>query len=321
MALLLGIDGGSTKTTGVIMARDCRVLGQARGRGSAIIGSPSPEAGGVLATIVSSLCDQVGASRHDVHGCGIGLSGIDFDDEFAMQHREISAAVGIDQEHVILVNDGIVALWGATAKPAATIIQHGSGFTSAYRSQHGKEALFDHLGVTDVVDLRHALVTRVARMVKGMEEPTPLKDRVLAHFGVEDAGAYCEAVYRGLIPRSRRASTPPLIYQAWLEGDPAATDLVHKAADDYALAARAMIGKTGSSGPDATFGGGVIAAAPALFWALLAERVHAYHPDATVKPPDLPPEFGAAVMAGYHIGLNPVKLFQQLLANAQEVKQ
>jgi len=320
MGLLIGVDGGSTKTTGVIVTRDGRVLARARGRRSAIIGSPSPEAAGVLATMVSSLCDQVGVSRQDIQACGIGLSGVDFDDELPMQHREISAAVGIDQEHVILVNDGIAALWGATAKPAATIIQHGSGFTSAYRSQHGKEALFDHLGVTNVVDLRHALVTRVARMVKGMEEPTPLKERVLAHFGIEDTDSYCELVYRGLISQSRRASTPPIIYQAWLEGDPAATDLVNEAADDYALAARAMINEIGGSSPDATFGGGVIAAAPAQFWALLAERVHAYHPEATVKPPDLPPEFGAAVMAGYHIGLDAVELFEQLRVNAEKVK-
>ncbi len=317
MDLLIGVDGGSTKTAGVIVSPDDRMLARARGRSSAIVGAPDPEASAVLASIVDSLCSQVGASRHDVRACGIGLSGVDFDDEFPMQHKGIAAALHIQQDRVFLVNDAVVALWGATANPAATLLQHGSGFTGAYRAEHGAEVLFDHLGVAHTFDVRHALVALVARMINGMVEPTHLKQKTLAHFGIEDEQKYCEAVYRHLIPAERRVSTPPLIFSSWLEGDPAAAHLVESAIRDYALAAKAMIAATGSSNPDVTFGGGVLARAPDEFWKSLACAVRESYPDVTVKRPDLAPEFGAAVMAGYHTGMDPVKLFRQLHVHAQ----
>jgi len=314
--LLLGLDGGSAKTAGVIITPEGRLLARARGRGSAIVGAPSAEASSVLSSIVDSLCSQADASRDDIQSCGMGLSGIDFDDELPVQHEGIAAVLGIQQDHLFLVNDAIVALWGATAKSAATLFQHGSGFTGGYRARHGEEVLFDHLSIADTFDMRRALISLVARMINGMAEPTPLKERTLAHFGIEDEQEYCEAVYRHFIPSERRLRTPPLIFSSWLEGDPAAASLVDRAIRDYALAAKAMIAATGSASPDVTFGGGVIARAPSEFWRLLSQRVRESHPEVTVKPPDLLPEFGGAVMAGHHVGLDPMQLFQQLRVNA-----
>jgi N-acetylglucosamine kinase-like BadF-type ATPase len=300
--------------------RDGRVLARARVRGSAIVGAPSAEASSVLGSIVDSLCSEADAFRDDIQSCGIGLSGIDFDDELPVQQEGIAAALGIPRERIILVNDAVVALWGATERPAATLFQHGSGFTGAYRAQHGEEILFDHLSVAGAFDMRRGVVALIARMINGMAEPTPLKERILAHFDIEDETGYCEAIYRGRVSEERRVSTPPLILAAWLEGDPAAASLVQRAIGDYALAGKAMIAATGSARPDVTFGGGVIAQAPNEFWRLLAQRVRESYPEVTVKPPDLLPEFGGAVMAGYHVGLDPVQLFQQLRLNEEQVE-
>jgi N-acetylglucosamine kinase-like BadF-type ATPase len=310
--LLIGIDGGATKTAGVLITSDGRVVARARARGSAIIGPPGSEACATLSSIVDSLCAQAAIARGDIAWLGLGLNGIDFEDELPMQHAALAAALGISPDRFTLVNDGLVALWGASAAPAACIVHHGSGFTAAYRAEHGGERLFNHLDVARVFDMRSALVSLVERMILGMAPPTPLKEKALAHFGITDERKYCEAVFRRLIPRERQLSSLPLIYQAWLEGDPAAVELVRKAVDDYALAARAMIAKTGRPDADATFGGGVIASAPAQFWPLLAARVHDCYPAATVKLPELPAELGAAIMAGYRIGLDPAKLFEEL---------
>ena len=318
MDLLIGIDGGGRKTAAAIITAEGDVLARAQGPPSAIEGAPSPQASAVLASMVDSLCRQAGASRRDIQACGIGLSGIDFEDEFSMQHEGIAAALSLPQKRVILVNDAIVALWGATVTPAATLLQHGSGFTGAYRVRHGDEVLFDHLSIADTFDMRRALISLVARMINGMVEPTPLKDKALAHFGIADEGKYCEAVYRHFIPSERRLSTPPLIFSSWLEGDPAAAYLVESAVRDYALATRAMIAATGSPDPDVAFGGGVIARAPGQFWALLARAMRESCPGVTVKPPDLPPEFGGALMAAHHLRLDPPRLFTQLRANAKQ---
>ncbi len=309
--MFLGIDGGGTETAGAILDSDGRILGLERAGASAIIGRPSAESCAVLRAIVEGLCRRADVARESVVFAGVGLSGVDFPDEAPTQRDVIAEALDLPRERVSLVNDGIAALWGATSNPAALIVQHGSGFTSAFRSAFGQERLFDHLNVGKTFDLRAELIRQVARMIDGRVTPTPLRDAVLQHLGIGDEGEFAEAVYRGRVSPARRAGTAPLIFDAWRAGDPVASELVTRAVDDYALAARAMIARLGGGHVDAVFGGGVIAQAPPEFWDLLASRVTAACPAAGVKAPDLPPELGAAVMAFFCGGGDPVSSFRK----------
>jgi N-acetylglucosamine kinase-like BadF-type ATPase len=307
--LLLGIDGGASKTTGAIIDETGRLLAHAKSGGSAVVGKPNPQSLAVLSELAQSLCERAEISRDAIAHCVIGLNGVDFEDEHPVQHRDVSTAIDLLPVRVSLVNDAIVALWGATGAPAATMVQHGSGFTAAYRGRYGGETLFDHLDVGAVFDMRRGLIAAVARMINGQIEPTPLKAAVLDCFGIQDESEYGEAIFRQRVPRRLRARTPPLIYRAWLDGDPVAASLVHRACEDYVLAARAMVAKTGSPSPDVAFGGGVIDVAPDEFWDLLAKHLRESHPDLTPARPILAPELGGAVMAGHCVGLSPQELF------------
>jgi N-acetylglucosamine kinase-like BadF-type ATPase len=310
--LLLGLDGGASKTAGVIITDRGEIAARERAGGSAVIGAPGPESCAVLSSLVASLLSSAGVSRSDIAAWGVGLNGVDFEDELPLQRARIASALDASERTLTLVNDAIAALWGASPRPAATILHYGSGFTAAYRAGHGREHLFDHLHVARTFDMRSELIALVARMLNGMAEPTPLLDRALAHFQVT-ADAYCEAMFRHRIPQHLRLSTPPLIYRSWLEGDPAAARLVELAADDYALTTKAMVAAIGQADADATFGGGVIATAPPEFWPLLTERVHRLCPQVLVKPPDLPADVGAALMAAHRVGVSPSTLFPTLL--------
>lgn len=317
MTYYLGIDGGASKTRGVLITDSGRVLARAAAGGSSIIGLPHAVALATLSEIVQSLCEQAAIAVSTVAGCGLGLNGIDFADEIPGQHAALAAGLGIAPERLTLVNDGIVALWGASSAPAAAILQHGSAFTGGYRARHGQEQLFDHLGVGETFDLRGGLRMLVARMLDGRAAPTPLLDAALAHYGVT-ADDYAEALFRQCIPHERLRNTPPLIFAAWEDGDSAAEWLVERALDDYALVAKALIAHTGSDAAEIAFGGGVITQAPPRFWNDLAERVRARFPGVTVKSPDLPPEHGAAIMAAFAAGVEPVALFQSLRKKEKE---
>jgi len=243
--------------------------------------------------------------RQDVRYCGIGLNGVDFEDEHAMQLAEIAAAIGIPAERVDLVNDGIVALWGGTVSSAAVIVQHGSGFTAAYRSRHGRERLFDHFNVGAIFNLCTEVLKLVARMIDGRAEPTPLKDKVIEYLGLESEHAYVQALCRRTLPRDKMSHIVPLILDCWRSGDAGACRLVEAAVDDYALAAKAMIEKTGQASPHVVFGGGMIDQSGEQFRSLLAERIKGFNRDVLVKRPDLPPEYGAAIMAAFRTGYEP----------------
>jgi len=165
--------------------------------------------------------------------------------------------------------------------------------------------------------MRYELPTLIARMLDGRFSPTPLKQAVLAHFGIADEERYGEILFRQQIPGDRLVTTPPVVFEAWQSGDAAGTWLVERALDDYALAARAMISRTGSDSPDVAFGGGVIAQAPQEFWNALAERVGNTCPRANITQPEMPPEYGACIMAGFRDGREPQEFFEQVRTQRQ----
>ena len=308
----IGIDGGASKTAGALIGGNGEVLARARTRGSAIVGRPSPESLETLSAVVAELTGKAGAAAHDVARVGIGLNGVDFEDETPMQAAEIACALGMPDGRITLVNDGIAALWGATTAPAAVILQHGSGVTAAYRSEHGREHLFDHLNVGKLFDLRMAAIALVARMIDGRENATSLKKAILEHLGLRFEPEYAEAVFRKHIPLQRQLSVASVVFDQWQNGDPAAVSLVERALEDYARTASAMIRKTACADVDAVFGGGVIAHAPAAVWTALEEKVRARVPAANVRRPALPPEFGAALMAAFLEGMDIGTVFRRM---------
>lgn len=307
-----GIDGGTAKTAGVLLDERGRLLARHVVGGLVFPDRPSPEDGAVLRELVRELSRQAGVPVSRVRFCALGLCGVDTPGQFAAQLEAVRRATGIDTDRLALVNDAIVALWGATDAPASAILQHGSGFTAAWRATYGQETLFDHLNAGRTFDFRTELLSLVARMIDGRAEPTPLKEKLLAHLGVPSEADYAEAVWRRKFPGKNERHTAPLVFEAWRAGDPAADMLLRRAADDYVLSAWAMLARIGCADARISFGGGVLARAPAQFWELLADGVHRRYPDVTVAPPELAPESGAAVMAAFRAGLDPVTFFRNV---------
>ena len=309
----IGIDGGASKTLGVLIDEHGQVLARARVGGAAIVGAPSTASCAVLAALKQRLCAEGAVAATAVTGIGLGLNGIDFADEYAVQHAELSACMAIPGAHLTLVNDGVGALWGAASAAHLAIVQYGSGFTTAYRSDYGDEQLFDHLDAGGMFDLRRALAVLVARMIDGRAAATALKAAALRHYDVQEESEYAELLFRGAITPERLATGQMLLFASWQAGDAAATRIVRLAAEDYACAACAMLARVGDALGQVAFGGGVIEHAPEAFFALLAQGVHAVYPGAIVIRPQLSPAHGAALMSAFHHGCSPVSLFERML--------
>ncbi|HUT55916.1 MAG TPA: BadF/BadG/BcrA/BcrD ATPase family protein [bacterium] len=310
--LFIGIDGGMSKTEAAVINEDGALMAFTRGPGSAIMGIPSKNACGSLIKNATEACRQAGVSIEDAAAWGIGLSGIDFPDEFDRQHAALSEGLGIPPGRLKLANDAIAALWGATNARAAAIIQHGSAFTAAFRGEPGSETLFDHLDVGGIFDIRQELVKAVGRMIDGRLPKTGLLDAALKHYGIELPDSYAEKIFRRRINIQLLLSTPPLIFDAWRQGDPAAAMLVERAADDYVTAAAAMIERTQADDAAVCFGGGVIGEGGEALQSVLADKLRVACSAARVEPPRLRPALGAALMAAHAHGLDPSVLFDAL---------
>jgi N-acetylglucosamine kinase-like BadF-type ATPase len=308
----IGIDGGASKTLGVMIDERSTLLAGAKGGPSSIIGAPSQTARKVLRGIKRQLCAAAGVAPTTVAGIALGLNGIDFPDEFPMQHVALSAALEVSPARLLLVNDGIVALWGASPAPVLAIVQHGSGITCASRTAYGREQLFDHLNAGRLFDMREALATLIVRMIDGREKPTPLKGAALRYYDHADETTFAAALFRRRIPDQRFRTAISVLFAAWQAGDPAAARLVKLAVEDYLRTARALIARTGNEQCEIAFGGGVINNAPPEFFALLADGVQSTYPEVTVLRPQLPPAYGAALLIAFHHGYDPATLFARL---------
>ncbi len=309
---LIGLDGGYSKTMGVLLDHTGKILAECSDKGSAVINKPSKEASMVLSNIVDCLCSNSRLERKDIKHVGIGLNGIDFKDEFEMQLSEIGSHIGMPIKKIKLTNDGIPALWGATNRKKAIILQFGSGFTSAYRNSHGGEQLFDHLNVGRIFDIRRETISMVERMTDGRKEPTLLKEEVLNYLGVPENN-YAEYVFKNRTLGTKPFGISSIVFKSWLNQDIAAQELVDKMIDDCILVVKAIIKRIGEGGIDICFGGGVLKPAPKKIWSYMEQIFDKEFLNIKVKYPLMPPEYGAAIMAADACGHDPISLFNKLL--------
>lgn len=305
---VVGVDGGASKTAALIASVDGSIVARRRAPGSAIIGRPHPEAISVLAALLRELTESVGVPVSAIRRIVLGLSGIDYIDEQPMQAWNLAEGLGLAHEQLVLVNDSVVALAGATPAERSTIVQHGTEVTLAYRSALGKEQVFDSLGVADCFDIRHKAVPLVARMIDGRAAPTPLRDAVLAHCGVT-ADRFAEWVLRDRDAPGRILTMAPVVFARWQADDAAAAMLVRNAVADYVGATAAMARRMDASGAfTACFGGGTLAVGGRALIDAIGIRLAELCPEASLATPAYAPEAGAVLLALHGLGLpqNPL---------------
>jgi len=312
MMYYLGIDGGGAKTEGALLDEQGGVRAEIRAGGSAIVGEPHTEACEVLRHVKSELLSRAGLPAETDLLCGLGLSGIDFDDEIPMQHVCLAETLGIPPEQLKLVNDGIVALWGATAQPEAALLQHGTSFTSAYRSGYGKEELFDHLGVCRCFDIRTEALCCLARMLANVCEPNRFVSALLDHFSLrpEDFPA---THWRDKLNPDGLTRLPALIFELWEAGNATAAGLMLDAIADYVAMLRAMLKRLHTGKAVAVLGGGVLHSAPPHFWDMIQQSL----PEVTVQKAQFKPSLGAAIMAAHFHGADTPALYRALREESQ----
>ena len=310
--LFLGIDGGESKTRGVLINDRGELLAQSSGFASAISGAPSKASIKILAGLIDERCDNANTDRSHLNNTCIGLNGVDFKSEFAIQHAGLSDGLKIPPQNLILTNDGISALWSVSPSRQALILQVGSGFTSAYRTRFGDEHLFDHLNVGDNYDIRKNAIKTVARMIDGRIKETQLKSALLDYLKISDENLFCETIFQNEIEWDKISRIISVVVNCWRLGDPEATRIVNDAAEDYALTACNLIPKTGCNTPDVSFGGGIITFLGGNFWQMLAEKINKHFPQANVVRPGLSPELGSALHASFQSGFDPQTMFQMM---------
>ncbi len=296
MRYLVGIDGGQSSTTAVVVDEK----GIVRGRGGAGPADHVDEPPGsrkfadACATAVARALEAAGLPRDTrfaaVHA---GLSGYDerFDGELPA-----FAAESVRVEH-----DAPVALAGAVQTLPAVVVIAGTGSVAYGKDAEGRSVrtggwgyLFGDAGSAFAV-ARDALAHAMAEHDRGAR--SPLGDAALAYFDRKHLRAFATAALLGRIPRGQVASFARVVHDAARLGDRAAAAIVDGAAGALAELAAVTLARlelTAQAVPVAFAGG---AFANDAFFARTRERLAAVAPQAQAVTPRYEPAIGAALLA------------------------
>jgi len=292
VSVVVGVDGGNTKTDLAVATLEGEVLASVRGPGSNSHGLGSVGAVAVIAALVDGV-----AFDHPAEYGAFFLCGADVARDIAELSAEIEArswtrAATVD-------NDTFALLRAGSDRPDAVAVICGAGINCVGRRADGRVARYPSLGWetgdwggAEAVG-RDALFL-AARAEDGRGESTALVDVVRSHFKLPTAYAVGEAVHYRRLRDVRLGELAPAVVAAAGDGDAVARALVERLANEIVLMIHRALADLELQEGDVVLGGGMLAPGEGF----LHERVVAALPSRAVPVvPDAPPVAGAVLAA------------------------
>ena len=296
MEIVLGVDGGNSKTELLVASLDGELVARARRPGNNV------HFAGVEATVdfFGRLVAEAGLDAPAAYGV-FYLCGVDVPADREALSAALEGAPWL--EHAAVDNDVFGLLRAGTDEGDAVAVVCGAGINCAGRSADGRVARYPSLGWESgdwggSVMLGREVLFLAARAEDGRGEPTVLRDLVREHFGLPVAEVG-EAVRYRRIPVARLGELAPEVVRAAEEGDAVARRLVDRLAGEVVLmATRALadLGLTERPVP-VLLGGGMLRAGMGLLYDEVVARLAGAAPYARPTPVPEPPVLGAALDA------------------------
>jgi N-acetylglucosamine kinase-like BadF-type ATPase len=255
VGVILGVDGGNSKTELVAATADGELIAFVRGRGS-----NSHAAGGAegAADVIDGLVRESRIDATATHGA-FYLCGADVPADIA----ELEAAVarrGWVREAVV-DNDTFALLRAGTDAETAVAVVCGSGINCAGRATGGRVARYPSLGWETgdwggSEDLGRAALFQAARADDRRGPPTALAQLVRTQFGLAVAEVG-EAVHYRRMPIGRLGELAPGVV-ALAPADDVARELVERLGGEIALMVERAFRDLDVTGADVVLGGGML---------------------------------------------------------------
>jgi N-acetylglucosamine kinase-like BadF-type ATPase len=260
MKLFLGVDGGQSGTTALIGDQSGRILGtgEAGPCNHAEFAEGRAKLERAVTGSLAAACAQAGldAARVEFEAACFGMSGGPDD------KREILRGI-LRTRQLIVTNDAVIALAGATALGQGIIVIGGTGSIAFGRHPEGGKAraggwghIFGDEG--GAFDIARQALRAALRMEEGWGPPTTLRAVLLEATESRNANAVLHRFYAPEWPRSRVAALAQLVDVTAAEGDGVAAEILTRAAQELALLAasvRSQLWKPGDLVEVACIGG------------------------------------------------------------------
>jgi N-acetylmuramic acid 6-phosphate etherase len=272
--LVLGIDGGASKTVALLADADGNILGRAQ------VGGSNKQVSGVEATLqmLRQAIDAVFAVAHiplqPVAAACLGMSGIDrpadhrLIGDWADQHRLTRS--------LTVVNDAQLVVAAGTPNGYGVGLICGTGSIAIGRGIDGRMARSGGWGYLlgdegSGYDIAIQALRAACQAADGRGASDGLLQALLQMWNLNSAFDLIPHVYNQSDPRAILADIPPLVSRLSLAGDPTCLAILHSAGTDLASAVIAAANQIGlRSAIPLALAGSVILNTPMLHQAVCA---------------------------------------------------
>lgn len=265
--LLLGIDGGGSKTLALVADRNGTVLGRGTAPSSNYQSVGFAAATAALEAAAAAALEDAGHSTGTIAAACLGLAGADRPDDrlrFERWFREHAAA-----ERVAVVNDAELVLCAGTPAGWGVALISGTGSFCYGRAPDGRTAraggwgyLIGDEGSGYAISIEALLLA--TQTADGRAAAHTILSAILDHWQLAEPQELVGYVYHPERTRAEIAALAPHIMALADDNDPHAQALVARAAYELGRMVAAVVRKLDLQAPPIATAGGVIGAYPAL---------------------------------------------------------
>ena len=299
MNLVLGVDGGGSKTHALVADARGEVLGFASAGRSNWEDIGLEAAGAALAEAVGGALAGAGVAPAELAASAFGLAGLDWDSDRPMLGTLVDP-LGLAGPRR-LENDSFIALRAGTSRPFGVVVIAGTGHVAAGRDPAGRTFRTFGLGPMygdfgSATDVAEEAVRAVADACTGRGPATTLSRLLPPLAGCAEPRELLQALSRGLVALPAAA---PLVLAEAEAGDAAAQAIVLRAGTSLGEAAALVAGRLelGTEPFEVVMAGGLFAGRNRLLETTLVEVLHRVAPRATPVHLHCQPVVGAALEA------------------------
>jgi glucosamine kinase len=302
--IVVGVDGGGTKTHVIVVAGDGSVLSEITGGPSSLTKVGTVQAAKTIVDLIQEVCERTECSADRIQTVVAGLAGAGRGDARASFLDEVNRYATKRKfalRSVTVETDAYVALEAAFAGGPGIVVIAGTGSIALYRTE--ANLILRAGGWGNVIGdegggyaIARDALTAVVRQHDGRGEKTILTQKALASFNAPTVEDLIARIHDNHIDLSAFA---PRVIEAIAERDRTAYTILTSNANALAELVRVLTMKARPSRklPVALMGG--LLESDNAYAKLVREKILGTLPHVVVQKPKFPAAFGAAI-----IGLN-----------------
>jgi N-acetylglucosamine kinase-like BadF-type ATPase len=307
--LVVGVDGGGTRTRAVVLDGD-RILGEGASGPSNPLRVGIANGAAAIREAIDKACAAASIDRDDLVAAGVGLAGVRRKDIRTRMRDVLIETLGI--KNIELMTDGEIALYGATDGAPGIVVISGTGSICVGANRQGKHVFAGGWGPVAGDEGSGSWIARralqaVAQATDERGPKTALTRAACEYFQVAVPDDLATAVYAPTVTNDRIAGFSKHVIEAARAGDLVARNILADAGRELGKAAVAVIRRLKMEHErfQVAFVGGVFAAGEFVI-APLREDLAQIAKKAFIAPPNFSPTVAAGRLAQEHLHGLPV---------------